>query len=650
MRNARLANLILSFLIAGIALWLYMTTAAPGIMVGGGVESETAQLQRVANRLGIAHSTGYPLHTLMGYPAARLAEAFDQNPYTWITYTSALAMALALVLFFQLLNEVTTPPAAVAGTFLLMVTDNVWHMSTVTETQALNAVSLIGLLWMTILHLKYPERRAPLFWIAIFASFGLANHRTSLIGLGAAGLAVFSTGQWLKFKWRTWAWLAILFIVPLVVLYGYLFVRVQDPNVVFSIRPTWFPSELDNQDVVDVIRGTLQSGEGLEGNMRLPADEIPDRWQFVRTNLNAELGQIGVILGVIGLMLLAGKKWRWWLVLGAYFAVWILFLMAWRLDWKSIIYFHALTMPLIMGLAVLAGWMVQELLENWTTRWRNPVMMGIFSLPLFWFALTTYQDNRPVRDLSEDTLGTTYYNEMAYLPAHTWFYGGGWSPDTFILLEYLDETGRQDIVPHGGFDADLVAESAQHLDRTVIITPSTRGFFGLYSGSTYFHDRGLAFSGTASPIFFQVHPALDSRLTAEAEAQTVVDYPMTSEIDLYSYTIEFQDDRIYLDFYWQANTAPTQPYSVFTHLRNYDVACDMDTFKGVLAQDDSSSTVRNMHPTQWWQAEEIVKDTYFITWDIKNIPDQAGIVVGMTANGQVVGELCIPLTTIARDN
>ena len=406
MQTVRLANIGLSILIFVMALGLYLTTAAPGIMVGGDAESETAQLQRVANRLGIAHSTGYPLHTLIGYPAARLAETLDQNPYTWITYTSALAMALALVFFLQLLCEVTTPPAAVAGTFLLMVTDNVWHMSTITETQALNALSLIGLLWMTVLHLKYPERKYPLFWIALFASLGLANHRTSLIGLGAAGLAVLSTGAWLKLKWRQWLGLSMLFSLPLIILYGYLFIRVQDPHVVFSTRPTFFPSELDNQDVVDVVRGTLQSGEGLEDNMRLSVDEVPERWQFVRQNSEEEIGQIGVILGALGLMLLAGKKWRWWVVLGAYFGVWIIFLMAWRLDWKSTIYFHALTMPLIIGLAVLAGWMMQEVLNNWTTRWRNPVLVGIFSLPLFWLALTTYQANRPHRDLSADTLGT----------------------------------------------------------------------------------------------------------------------------------------------------------------------------------------------------------------------------------------------------
>lgn len=629
-----------SLLIFCTALWLYTTTAVPSLVVGGGVESESAELQRVANRLGIAHSTGYPIYTLAGYMAARLGDGLNQNPYTWITYSSALASAIALVLFFQVALLVASPPSAFGATGLLMASNTVWHISTIPETQALHAISLIGLFWLMLLHLFRPQKFGPLVGMAFLAGLGLANHRTIVLAFPAVGLAVLLSGAWRHLKLKQWGILGIALMLP-ILSYGYIYLRVNtDPHVVFSTRPSWFPAEMDNQIATDVIRGKLQTGEGLEGNIRLPKGDFSERLDFVWGNLQDELTTIGVWAGILGLPLLTFKNWRTGVVLAAYLVPWTIFLMAWRLDWKAVIYQHALVMPLIVGLMVLASWPF-NLAKNLAKKWKSPVLLTIFALPLIWLAIHTYFQNRPERDLSHDRRGEAYLAQMEYLSHGAVVFGGGWSPETFILLEFLDNHHRTDLLPLDSRNVnDVIAESL-NLNRDTYITPFFRSIFGLYAGSTWIQERGVAFSGTHTEIFLQVRPPFDPRLQVEAEGATIVQTPIAPGIELYSYTILSDPDGIRLALYWRATEAIDTRYSVFTHLRHYAA----DGGVRLLSQDDAYIPVENSYPTDLWEEGQIVKDTYYIRWPHEPLPvDGLKIVIGMTlsATGERTAEFEIP--------
>src|SRR5690606_24197042 len=134
-------------------------TAPPDMIYDGGVSVDSAELQRVANRLGIAHSTGYPTYTLLGYVAARIGEGLGDSPYTWITYFSSLCSALALAVFFRMLvreGDVLRLPALVV-TALLGVTNIYWHMSTIAEVQALQMLIIVGIASLALAHLRQPQ-------------------------------------------------------------------------------------------------------------------------------------------------------------------------------------------------------------------------------------------------------------------------------------------------------------------------------------------------------------------------------------------------------------------------------------------------------------------------------------------------------------
>ncbi|PJF39457.1 MAG: hypothetical protein CUN55_14295 [Phototrophicales bacterium] len=620
------------------ALWLYTSTAAQGLIYGGGVESESAQLQRVANRLGIAHSTGYPLHTMLGYLAARMAEGLGENPYTAITYTSSVAAAIGLAFFFLAARQVGNVVSALGATALLAVSDTLWHTATITETQALHFACMAAIWWGILAHIQQPQRFWPLAIIALGAGVGLANHRTIVFSIGAAGIVVLWRGAWRAWSWKRWIALGVLLFIPLLS-YGYLFIRAQDPHVVYSTRPTWFPAQMSNEVVIDLIRGTLQSGEGLEGNLVFPRDDAPQRLEFVYGNLSADIGKWWLIIGGAG-WLFIGIKRPSVLIGGAMMALaWIIFLMSWRLDWKAVIYQHALLLLMALGWAAFfdlpryAFPNVRHKLHLWG--------MLIFSVPLFIGTRWTYAQHLEARDLSSDRFGDRLYAQLDALPPNAIFQSGGWTPDAFIALEYLDDSGRMDVLPMGADSAEGVASRAQTSDRPIIIGPFLRGFFGLYSGSLFFQERGLSFSGTGGPDLFQLRPYDDLRLTTEADAATVLDISITPEVTLYSYILEPRPDYFVLTLYWRAESAPMPHYSVFTHLRAYGVACDESTLQGLISQDDSSGTVRNMHPTTVWHSGEIVKDTYFIPRP-PALPQGAAIVVGMTLNGERIGQWCTP--------
>lgn len=641
MRETVIAGLAAAVIVV-VALMVYIPTAAQGLIYGGGVESESAQLQRVANRLGIAHSTGYPLHTLIGYGAARLAEALDADPYTAITYTSTVAVVLGLVGFFFAAHNISSRPAALGATAMLAVTDTVWHIATITETQALHFACMAAIWWGITAHLKWPDRLWPLAVIALGSGVGLANHRTIIFSIGAAAVVIALGWVWRTWGWRRWAILIGLTLLP-VLSYGYLFVRVQDPHVVYSTRPTWFPAQIDNGVIVDLMRGTLQSGEGLEGNLVVPRADAEARLQLVRDNVQADIGAWWLGLGMVGWVLI-GLRYPRLLLAGVLMAAaWIVFLMSWRLDWKAVIYQHALLLLAALGWSALfaaPAYLPPAILHKrpWLA---HPVVMAVLGVPLLLAAWGYYADHHAARDLSADDRGQRLYAQLDALPPDAFFQTGGWTPDTFIVLEYLDESGRTDVLPLGAEPAEVIAQRALTQDRPVMIGPFLRGFFGLYSGSLFFQERGLSFSGTTGPDLFQIRRPDDPALADEAATATVINAPLAPEVTLMSVRIIPQAGQFVLVLYWRAESTPMPHYSVFTHLREYGVACDESTLRRLIVQDDSYGPVRNIHPTTVWQTGEIVKDTYFIAYR-ESLPEGAALVVGLTANGQRVGDWCTP--------
>jgi hypothetical protein len=170
------------------ALALYVATLLPGIGSG-----DTAEFQRVAPTLGVAHPTGYPLYTMLGWLWSRLplggTPAWRMNLFS--ASMAALAVG-ALFLAARALGQSRLVAAMAALT--LAVSSTFWSQATVAEVYALAA--LIQALLIQAL-LRWRQGRWPLWVAGLLLGLGLAHHRTIILMIpGALVFWGLAAGDW----------------------------------------------------------------------------------------------------------------------------------------------------------------------------------------------------------------------------------------------------------------------------------------------------------------------------------------------------------------------------------------------------------------------------------------------------------------------
>ncbi|HJZ49883.1 MAG TPA: DUF2723 domain-containing protein, partial [Roseiflexaceae bacterium] len=159
------------------ALALYLVTLLPGIGSG-----DTAEFQRVAPTLGVAHPTGYPLYVILGWLWGQLplggTPAWRMNLFS--AFTAALAVG-ALFLAARALGHSRSVAAAAALT--LAVSFTFWSQATIAEVYALAAL-IQALLILALL--RWRQGGWPLWVAGLLLGLGLAHHRTIILMIPGA--------------------------------------------------------------------------------------------------------------------------------------------------------------------------------------------------------------------------------------------------------------------------------------------------------------------------------------------------------------------------------------------------------------------------------------------------------------------------------
>src|SRR5215213_916349 len=159
------------------ALVLYTVTLLPGIGSG-----DTAEFQRVAPTLGVAHPTGYPLYTMLGWLWSQLplggTPAWRMNLFS--ATTAALAVG-ALFLVARALGQARVIAAAAA--LALAVSSTFWSQATIAEVYSLAAL-IQALLILALL--RWRQGHWPLWVAGLLLGFGLAHHRTIILMIPGA--------------------------------------------------------------------------------------------------------------------------------------------------------------------------------------------------------------------------------------------------------------------------------------------------------------------------------------------------------------------------------------------------------------------------------------------------------------------------------
>ncbi len=217
-------NISLILLIAGSA---YLLTLYPGAVV---FANDSARFQFLGKVLGTAHTTGYPLYTLINhlfvniFPLGNLA--FKVN------LLSAIFTLLALIFLYRILVLVElSPRIAFMGTLIFAFTRMVWKQSVMAEIYTLHLLFVSIVVYFLLKWSKTLNGRD--FFISLFfyaVSFG--NHLTTITLLPAIIYFVWVTDRKVFVNPKKIMWIFIFIIIG-ALQYAYLFWRFYDPDGVY---------------------------------------------------------------------------------------------------------------------------------------------------------------------------------------------------------------------------------------------------------------------------------------------------------------------------------------------------------------------------------------------------------------------------------
>lgn len=154
------------------AFVLYAATLLPGVGYG-----DTAELQRVGPTLGLAHITGYPLYTLLGWGWSHLP--LGGTPAWRMNLFSAAAASMSTGVIYVAGREMRQSPlVAAAGAATLATSATFWSQATQAEVYAFAALLEALLILAT---LRWRAGRASFALVGLVFGLGMVHHRTTIL-------------------------------------------------------------------------------------------------------------------------------------------------------------------------------------------------------------------------------------------------------------------------------------------------------------------------------------------------------------------------------------------------------------------------------------------------------------------------------------
>jgi hypothetical protein len=235
--------------VALVALVMYLLTLSPTV---GFIDS--GELSTVAATLGIAHPTGYPLFTMVGWVFSRLPLAKDvivRLNVMAALFTAGGAFFCYLVIHRLItliarrrqgakhVDDMLVLAASAGGTFLLAFSTTFWSQAVAVEVYSLHLFS-IGVIMLLLLRAK--EDRLPRLWYAVAFLLGLSftNHMTTILLVPGLLLLYFMEAPPGDQRWKVFLRCAGFFAFGLTP-YLYLPIRAaQSPVMNWGNPVSWF--------------------------------------------------------------------------------------------------------------------------------------------------------------------------------------------------------------------------------------------------------------------------------------------------------------------------------------------------------------------------------------------------------------------------
>lgn len=299
-----------------ISFVVYLFTLAPSV-----IQIDAGELATVQAIGGIAHPTGYPLFTILGYLFLHLplpfTKIFAANLLSTI-YCSVTVLIFTYSVKMILVNFSNSLPSkshksdkkesqpgfeienwilitsVIAGSFFLAFSKTFWFQSTSVEVYALHAllINLIIFILLKILVTVKDKNETSKFWF-VFSSFlalGFANHLTTVLIVPAVAYVYFYSEKISAKSFFLLIKMILLFTIILIALFSYLPIRAS-----FNPALNWGnPRTFEN---------FFRHFEGAQYSTWIFSSFESAKKQFIYfiTNLPGEFTYPGLILILIGI-------------------------------------------------------------------------------------------------------------------------------------------------------------------------------------------------------------------------------------------------------------------------------------------------------------------------------------------------------------
>jgi hypothetical protein len=286
-----------------VCLTIYLLTSSPTV---GFIDS--GELATVAVTLGIAHPTGYPLFTLLGWIAAHIPLGSEE--IVRLNWMAALCTAGAVMMVFlcahrlvsllgqRLLrgkktDELLLLSASAGGTMMLAFSETFWLQAVAVEVYSLH-VLLLGI--VLLLSFRARDERLPLCWyaVAFFLGLSFTNHMTTVMLLPGLLYLYIADGPRGNSRWTVGLKSAGFFLLGLTP-YLYLPLRAAQSPIMNWGNPT------DLGRLVSHLSGKQYSVWIFSS-----PDVASRQLSYFLTSVPAEFAVVGLVCGVIGAVVL----WR----------------------------------------------------------------------------------------------------------------------------------------------------------------------------------------------------------------------------------------------------------------------------------------------------------------------------------------------------
>lgn len=298
-----------------IVFFIYLFTLAPSVR-----QIDSGELATVQDSLGIAHPTGYPLFTLIGYLFLKIP--LGLRKITQSNLLAAIWSALSIFFFIKVLmllllniefkknkndskrNQKTTTQikldedqeifSIIAAAFFLALSKTFWMQSISVEVYSLQTLLFSLILYYSV-KAFYLKENSFKSWIFVGFSFalGFSNHMTTLLAIPFAAILFFMKEKFNKESFKIILKVIQVSIPLLVTVYLYLPIRaVQNP-----IMNWGNPINIEN---------LWRHITGKQYQVWLFSSFESTKKQLINfiSNFPSEFTIVGILLGIIGLIFL----------------------------------------------------------------------------------------------------------------------------------------------------------------------------------------------------------------------------------------------------------------------------------------------------------------------------------------------------------